>query len=222
MYENTSNKKNLLWKGKPHVFQVLEDKPPTTITYIYNSALGKYVWRYNKPKDKKEYRCESRNIVVDGKGYKWVENKTYKISWSFNVPEATSEYGDFVIFQWKSYPNGKQNYPFLITINKNKIILTYVSTGDDNGKKWHRIWTHDIKDNEWNNAALTLHLSDDETVGWITWEYNGEMQKLDGKDKYPARTLDGSNEPKWGVYNRDKPEHAMEQLVGNLKVEILE
>ncbi|MGV2811737.1 hypothetical protein [Enterobacter cancerogenus] len=205
-----------LWDGNPDVFGVLEDEYPGTITYIYDDDLEDYVWRFNKPSDQTVYRCESRNIRVDGKAYKWLEGNTYKLSWKSKITKIKSDYGDFVIFQWKSYPNGEQNYPLLMTANDDYVKLIYVDTSGE----WHTLWQQTTVDGAWNQYELTIHLSSDVDSGWVELVYNGESQLLDGVTRFMGRTLDGSNEPKWGLYNRDNPGHAMEQFVGAMVVSI--
>lgn len=202
----------LLWSDGP--FGNLEVDPPGTITYDENEK----VWRYYKPSHATSYRCESRNIRVGGSPYIWVNNRTYIIKWKSKITKIDSEYGDFVIFQWKSYPNELQNYPFLMTAENDEVRLTYVDTEG----KWHRLWTKKTVDGEWNNYQLTIHLSDRDGSGWIQLQYNGGGQMVGGSSRFYGRTLDGTNEPKWGVYNRDRPGHEMEQYIGELKVYIVD
>lgn len=205
-----------LWDGIPDVFGVLEDEYPGTITYVYDDDLDGYVWRYNKPADQTVYRCESRNIKVNGKAYTWIEGNVYKLCWKSKITKIGSDYGDFVIFQWKSYPNGEQNYPLLMTANDDYVKLIYVDTSGE----WHTLWQQTTADGAWNQYELTIHLSSDVDSGWVELVYNGESQLLEGVTRFMGRTLDGSNEPKWGLYNRDNPEHSMEQFVGAMVVSI--
>ena len=203
-----------LWVGQPSVFGSLEVEPNGSITYVYDRDLNRNVWRYFKPSDSVSYRCESRNIRVGAQAYKWQKGRTYTLNRKSKLPKIDSAYGDFVIFQWKSYPGGLQNYPLLMTAVRDEVILRFV----DRGEVWKTVWTTKTQDNVWNSYSLTLHLSDIDSEGWFSLNYNGVDQLLDGKSRYAGRTMDGANEPKWGVYNRDKPEHEMEQLVADLEV----
>lgn len=200
-----------LWSSPPGVFGNLEVELPGTIT------LSEDVWRYYKPSHATSYRCESRNIRVGGTPYKWIKDKTYVIKWKSKITKIDSSYGDFVIFQWKSYPSGLQNYPFLMTAIRDEVRLMYVDTDG----KWNTLWTKKTEDGEWNSYELTIHLSDREESGWIELKYNNEEQIIGGLNRFHGRTLDGANEPKWGVYNRDNPGHEMEQYVGELEVYIV-
>lgn len=209
---------SIVWTGQPSVFGGLEVEPPGTITYVFDEVLNTNVWRYFKPSDVTSYRCESRNIRVNGAAYKWQKNKTYQIKWKSKLTKIDSDYGDFIIFQWKSYPNGQQNYPIIISAVKDEVRFIYV---DPDGK-WNTLWTQKTLDGEWNSYCLTLHLSDVSQEGWFELKYNDVLQELAGQRTFYGRTLDGSNEPKWGAYNRDNPGHEIEQFVGDLEVGLIE
>ncbi|WP_409280949.1 hypothetical protein [Pseudomonas defluvii] len=214
MQHDSATPQAVLWTGQPSVFGNLEVEPPGSITYVFDETLKKNVWRYHKPADSRSYRCESRNIRVNGYAYKWQKNKTYQIKWKSKITKIDSNYGDFVIFQWKSYPNGLQNYPILMTAVRDEVRFIYIDTAG----KWHTLWTRKTLDGEWNSYCLTIHLSDEDQTGWIELKYNDVIQLIGGVEKFYGRTLDGSNEPKWGVYNRDNPAHEMEQYIGELEV----
>lgn len=218
MDSNQQHAENLLWEGKPGGFGNEEVDPSGSITWVLDATLGKEVFRYFKPADPVSYRCESRNIRVGGYQYKWQENTTYRLRWKSLLTKIDSEFGDFVIFQWKSYPGGQQNYPILFTAVNGEVRFIYV----DPENKWHTIWRQPTSDGAWNDYCLTLHLSGVDGQGWFEFEYNGVAQRFaNGESRFKGRTLDGANEPKWGVYNRDKPAHELEQFIGDLTVSIV-
>lgn len=218
MDSNQQHGETLLWEGKPGGFGNEEVDPGGSITWVPDTTLKKEVFRYFKPSDPISYRCESRNIKVAGVRYKWQENTTYRLRWKSRLTKIDSAFGDFVIFQWKSYPGGQQNYPILFTAVGDEVRFIYV---DPQGK-WYKVWSQKTTDGAWNSYALTLHLSGVDGRGWFEFEYNGVAQRLTGGDiRYMGRTLEESNEPKWGVYNRDNPGHEMEQFVGDLSVSIV-
>ncbi|GFM71461.1 hypothetical protein PSCICL_24530 [Pseudomonas cichorii] len=208
----------VIWEGAPGGFGNLEVDASGSITWVPDASLGHEVFRYFKPADPTSYRCESRNIKIDGIRYQWQSNKTYRLRWKSRLTKIDSVYGDFVIFQWKSYPGTQQSYPVLFTAVRDEVRVIYV---DPEGK-WHTVWTHKTVDGEWNSYCLTLHLSEVDGQGWFELEYNGVAQLLAGKSRFEGRTLDGSTEPKWGVYNRDNPAHELEQFVGDMTVSIVE
>lgn len=209
-----------LWSSLPNPaneFGNLEFEAPGSITYVVDEKLNKLAVRLWKPSHASSYRCECRNIRVNGSAYKWLAGKTYHIKWKSKITKINGGYGDFVIFQWKSYPNGKQNYPLLMTAVNDEVRLIHC----DASGKWTTLWVRKTKDNEWVDYDINLHLSDDESAGWLEFKCNGEPQNLAGVLRFHGRTLDGSNEPKWGVYNRDQPAHEIEQLVADISVSVL-
>ncbi|WP_104024858.1 hypothetical protein [Vibrio hyugaensis] len=208
-----------IWNSEPNIFGNIECEYPGNISYELDLEKKKNVWRFYKPADDLSYRCETRNIRVDGLQYTWQEDKTYFISWGSKITKIDDGYGDWVIFQWKSYPNGQQNYPLLMTVSGSTVRLVYV---EPISQEWLTLWSTVIKNEEWSQYKLGLQLSRDPSQGWIEFYYNGEQQTLGSNavTRYPARTLDdGENEPKWGTYNRGFPESEMEQFVADIVVD---
>jgi len=217
----------IIWNGSPtgaddtpgRVFgnASTECPPPGSITPVRDDSEYAYVWRYSKPTAPTSYRCESRNIRVNGYAYKgFTKGKTFYIGWGSKLKKVDGgQYGDWVIFQWKSYGNGStQNYPLLMTAVAGKVKLIYVNTSG----AWQTIWEAKTDDNSWRDYVLGIHLSDNATTGWVELYVDGVQQEIGGRLRFPARTLDVSNEPKWGAYNRDQPGHEMEQLIANPRV----
>lgn len=205
----------LIWesdasKDAKIVFGNLEAESPGSIYSVYIPEIKRFAWQYLKPSHSSSYRCESRNIRVGGYQYKWVENSTYKIAWSSMFPDISSEsdtFGKYVFFQWKSYPNAQQNYPFLMTVNGNMVRLIYVDTAEE----WHTIWSQQADSLEWMRFEITLHLSRDENKGWLEMSFNNTPQSFsNGMKRWVGRTMDDEkNELKWGCYDRGKPSRSL-------------
>jgi len=147
------------------------------------------------------YRCEARGIDVEGERYAFSENSTYWIGWDQNVG-FTSEgsEGDWVSWQWKSYPNADQNYPLLMRIDNGRMHLTYVGPG----QAWQTIWSAPVEAGQWHRIAIGIHTSSSASDGWVELIVDGERQTFtDGSTRVAGRTWDSANEPKWGAYDRD-------------------
>jgi hypothetical protein len=223
--ESQITSSSIIWAPDPAqdapdtVFGNVECSSPASLTAVLDSELNRYVWRFFKPTDSVSgsYRCETRNIRAPRYQYTWNDEETYYLGWSSKIPKVTGEYGDWVIFQWKSYPTEHtpsiQNYPFLMTVSAGLVRLIYVQPNAKGA--WSTIWSHPIQDNDWNRYVLGLGLSTDANKGTVDFYFNGVKQVLTGA---PYRTFDVDNEPKWGVYNRDQPLDEMEQFIDNLKV----
>jgi hypothetical protein len=148
-------------------------------------------------------RCEAKGIKVGGSNYTFQNNSTYYLGWESKVSATSLSTGDFVTFQWKSYPNGDQNYPLLMTVSNGKVNLVYAPPG---GGSWQYLWSGSITANVWHRFALAVHTSDSASGGWVELRFNGAQQTLsNGSTRFTGRTWDGYNDPKWGVYDRDQP-----------------
>ncbi|WP_327352399.1 hypothetical protein [Streptomyces sp. NBC_01304] len=186
-----------LWDGDASggtgVFGGIECDAPGSVTAV-DHPRGK-VFKFNKPSGLR--RCEARGIRT-GDGYEYVfkNDSTYWLGWSTctNTDDAES------IFQWKSYPNSTQNYPVEIKVEGGVLKLFHV----DPAATWHLIWSRAITADTWKHLALGIHTSDEASTGWIELYYNGEQQTMsNGSTRYPGRTWDGLNKPKWGTYGAD-------------------
>lgn len=214
----------LIWSSQTSedakiVFGNAETEAPGSLYSVYIPSIKGRAWQYLKPKDAVSYRCESRNIRVGGYLYTWAENTTYRIVWSSMFPDINSEddiFGTYVIFQWKSYPNGQQNYPFLMTVKGNMLNLIYVDTAE----KWHTIWTQPAESLTWMHFDITLHLSRDADQGWLELSFNDTPQNFsNGASRWIGRTLDNEkNEPKWGCYDRGNPSRSLIHYMTNAEV----
>ncbi|WP_090138743.1 heparin lyase I family protein [Kosakonia oryziphila] len=154
----------------------------------------------------------------------WDEGQIYDISWSSKLPESNNvaEFGDYVIFQWKSRPPHTQNYPFLFRVLGNRIDLIHSNYEG----KWIVIWSGYFEFENWFDIHIRILLSRDKDTGKLQLTYNGDIQTF-SKDQYnqnsqgvtefTGRTLDDStNYFKWGVYNRGMPKHALKHYLDRL------
>ncbi|WP_205980385.1 hypothetical protein, partial [Pseudomonas viridiflava] len=64
----------------------------------------------------------------------------------------------------------------LMTAVRDEVILRFV----DRGEVWKTVWTTKTQDNVWNSYSLALHVSDIDSEGWFSLNYNGVDQLLDG------------------------------------------
>lgn len=79
------------------------------------------------------------------------------------------------------------------------------------------LWSRTISRDVWYDYVLALKLSSGDTGGTIEFWFNGEPQTLaNGTTRYPGRTLDDINEPKWGIYGASTV--SASNHVGALKV----
>src|SRR5436309_13735778 len=74
-----------------------------------------------------------------------------------------------------------------------------------------------INANEFNSVILGIHTSDKLQGGFAELFLNGEQQTFtNGKTRWPCRTWDDHNDPKWGVYGATGT--AVTNLVAGLKI----
>lgn len=198
----------------------------SSISVVMDNDRGK-VWLFDKPADPENYRCESHGIRLPkapAPYTEFAEGEFYDIAWSSRLPETHNQtYGDYVIFQWKSYA-GIQNYPFLFLVNNHQ--LTLVHSNHDG--HWVPVWLVGITANVWFDIRVRVGLSQDKEKGSLELYFNNVRQaftanrdgKPNGSDTLVCRTLDGpgGNYPKWGAYNRDRPGHAIKHYVDRMSI----
>ncbi|MBF8780661.1 heparin lyase I family protein [Pseudomonas fulva] len=201
----------------------------SSIRVVQDAQRGK-VWLFEKPSDEENYRCESNGIVWRGSSYEsWLEGQTYEFSWSSRLPDTRSlEHGDFVIFQWKSYQEGIQNYPFLFTVNRN--VLSMIHSNER--QEWIVVWQGHVKSDQWFDIRVRAGLSRDKNKGTLCLYLNEQRQTFSRNrnneamldDTLLCRTLDEQrgNYPKWGVYNRDQPKQTLRHFVDRLMIKRIE
>jgi polysaccharide lyase-like protein len=150
------------------------------------------VWRFTKPAG--DNRCEEHGIRVGGAMYRFTDNATYYLGWSTRL---SSTVDDNAIFQWKSYGNHIQNYPVVLKVlNRKLTILNRQPGGED-----HYPWAVPVSAGTWYHVVLGIHTSDALQGGWIELYLNGVPQRFgNGATRWPCRTWDSTNDPKWGVY----------------------
>ncbi|MCP2257486.1 Polysaccharide lyase [Streptoalloteichus tenebrarius] len=217
----------VLWEGDPakgtRVFGNLECARPGSIVTARQDE-GFVAWRYTKKKaeagQKSVVRCETRGIRTDAGRFRFRNNSTYYLGWSSKLSTTTA--GDYTIFQWKSYcdngapGNGAQNYPVIMKIKEGHARLFFVGVGET----WNLIWTGQVEPWKWYRFVVGIHTSNKLRGGWVEFYFNGEQQRLgkDGVLRYPGRTLDTYNEPKWGIYDRQRPELEAVHRIYRMKV----
>lgn len=192
------------------------------------------VWRFDKPStpsDPDDYRCEANGVVSNGARHNFFDGERYTFSWSSKFSSVDNVAGrPFVIFQWKSFSGGHQNYPFLLRVNNGRLELIHATPGDDPTnveKKWLFIWSTPVQADVWQRIQLAVQLSTDRELGYLLLNFNGSPQAFAiDQDEAPdpgyifkCRTLDTTgNTPKWGFYNRGVTEHALIHQVRGLNI----
>jgi hypothetical protein len=183
----------VIWDGDPSggtkVFGNLNCEGASTITAVSDPEYG-LIWRFYKPSGSN--RCESSHLP---KSLHAQEGDEWFIGWRFKI---TSSVNNNAVFQWKSYPAGKQNFPVWLKHSSGKLLVVH----HDVNYRGHTIWQIAAVVNTWQSVVLRLKVSRDSKIGYIEFWYNGRQQTFaDGSTRYMARTLDdGYNDPKWGVY----------------------
>jgi hypothetical protein len=164
---------------------------PGRISAVTDDERGR-IWRFHKPDGSN--RCEAHGFKVDGRMYRFSNNSTYYLGWSSRL---TSTVNNNATFQWKSYENHIQNYPVVLKVIDGR--LTMLQRQPEN--KTYYPWSMPIRVGEWTHVVLGIHTSDELTGGWVELYIDGEQQTFsNGSRRWPCRTWDGRNEPKWGVY----------------------
>ncbi|WP_395570312.1 heparin lyase I family protein [Streptomyces sp. BK79] len=210
----TSARAAIVWDGDAArgtgVFGSVECAEPGSLVTAANQDGHGTIFRFTKPSGL--VRCESRGISVGGTRYAFAPGSTYWLGWESQLSTVS---GDFVVWQWKSYPNAAQNYPLIMTVKDGSVRLFHVSTD----AAWHLIWSAPVSAGAWNRFALGVHTSASAGSGWVELFFNGTRQTFaDGGTRYAARTWDSANEPKWGVYDRDTPQSAAVNRLDRLRV----
>jgi hypothetical protein len=179
---------------------------------------GRKAWIFSKKADSE--RCEVRNVRVPpgGSTFKPVAGETYYLAWSSKFEHISDPGTELVMFQWKSYsdpsntasPHQAQNYPFIMQVKYDAARLFYVGPrgAEAPSEQWHLIWASPPgMDSRWHDFTMAIHVSANAADGWGRLWFDGEEQLLGEAGEVPVlqyagRTLDSSNEPKWGVYKR--------------------
>jgi hypothetical protein len=210
----TSARAATVWDGDAArgagVFGSVECAEPGSLVTAANQEGHGTIFRFTKPGGL--VRCESRGISVGGTRHAFAPGSTYWLGWESQLSTVS---GDFVVWQWKSYPNAAQNYPLIMTVKDGSVRLFHVSTD----ATWHLIWSAPVAAGAWNRFALGIHTSASAESGWVELSFNGTRQTFTGGGtRYAARTWDSANEPKWGVYDRDTPQSDVVNRLDRLRV----
>lgn len=207
-----------IWDGDASqgtgIFHGTECESPGSLDLADQTDGHGTVFRFTKGTT--AWRCEGRGIKTGGSAYSFGENSTYYLGWESKLDKvALPDGGDFVVFQWKSYPNADQNYPLLMTVANGRVRLHYVAPGGI----WNQIWSAPVAAFDWHRFALGIHTSTSATDGWIELWFDGVQQQFtNGQQRFVGRTWDSANEPKWGVYDRDNVTDQIINRVDSLRV----
>ncbi len=189
--------------------------PTGTITPYKDATYGN-VWRVHKPAPDK--RAEIRGA----EGFKQVVGETYYIGWRSRIDIPENFRGNATVFQWKSYPNSTQNYPFVMEYNGRVLeIRTYDANWMQNQNgKIKTIWKKSVKANTWFSMVLAIKLSRNSKEGYLEVYFNEEKQELlTGGTRVYHKTMDGDETaPKWGIYNGSVVGTTITHYVGDLRI----
>lgn len=164
---------------------------PGSVTAVEDPTYGT-VWQYDKPAGSD--RCESRGITVGDSQFAYQEGQTYYFGWRSKLSSSVDSNANF---QWKSYGDHTQNWPIVLKV----VDGAYLMLQRQPGNEVHEPWSSTASPTEWNHFVLAIHVSSELTGGWIELWLNGTKQTFtNGSDRWPCRTLDDENHPKWGVY----------------------
>jgi hypothetical protein len=173
------------------VFGNMNCDSPGSVTAVGDATYGK-VWRYQKPNGSN--RCENHGIAGNGTRYNFQNGSTYYLGWRSKL---SSTVNNNATFQWKSYGNHIQNFPVVLKVISGRISVLQRQPGSVE----KIIWSAPISANTWHSYVLGLSLSSATTGGWVEFWFDGQKQTFtNGAQRWPCRTWDSSNEPKWGIY----------------------
>lgn len=191
---------NVIWTGDASrgsvsaTFGTPNCDSPGTIAATTDPAHGP-VWRFTKPSG--DNRCEAHGIKVGGAMYHFTNNATYYLGWSTRL---SSTVDNNAIFQWKSYGDHIQNFPVVLKVLHGRLTILNRQPGNED----HYPWSGPVGVGSWTHVVLGIHTSDALQGGWLELYVNGAPQKFsNGATRWPCRTWDSSNDPKWGVYGAE-------------------
>jgi hypothetical protein len=204
---------SVIWDGdaargnKNAVFGIDNCPSPGSIAPVKDASRGA-VWRFTKPA--KDKRCEAHGIKVDGEMFKFSNNSTYYMAWESSLSSTTD---NNAVFQWKSYGKHIQNFPLVLKMQKGKLTLL---NRQPEGKTFLP-FAKEIKADTVTRIVLGIHTSDELMGGWAELFLNGEQQTFtNGEKRWPCRTWDDHNDPKWGVYGAEKAN--VTNVISGLKI----
>jgi hypothetical protein len=172
-------------------FGILNCDRPGSISVVTDDARGK-VWRFHKPADSN--RCEAHGFKVNGSMFQTRNNATYYFGWSSRLSTVVRTNA---VFQWKSYGDHAQNFPLVLSTDDGS--LTLFNRQPD--RQDYTPWRMPITAERWYDIVLGIHTSAAPRGGWVELYIDGVQQTFsNGATRWPCRTWDSHNDPKWGVY----------------------
>jgi hypothetical protein len=121
-------------------------------------------------------------------------NKTYYFGWSSRLSTVVRTNA---VFQWKSYGDHTQNFPLVLSTDDGN--LTLFNRQPD--RQDYTPWRMPITAQRWYDIVLGIHTSAAPRGGWVELYIDGVQQTFsNGATRWPCRTWDSHNDPKWGVY----------------------
>jgi hypothetical protein len=202
---------SIIWTGDPGkgtgVFGINNCPAPGGIGVVSDPSRGT-VWRFHKPAG--DRRCEAHGIKVGGQKYTFQNNSTYYLGWSMKLSSTVNNNANF---QWKSYGHHIQNYPLVLKMIGGRLTLLNRQPGNHNYLPWSR----PLAVNTWMHVVLGIHTSGAIQGGWVEVYIDGVQQTFsNGAKRWPCRTWDSYNDPKWGVYGAEA--NTVDNLVQGLKL----
>ncbi|MFI6090805.1 hypothetical protein [Streptomyces sp. NPDC051218] len=197
-----------IWKPDPAqgttAFSGLDCVSPGAVTAERDAFL------FDRPAGVK--RCEARSISATGGdnegrpdlGYGFSEGKRYHLHWK--VKTDASDAG--TVFQWKSHPNARQNYPVLLKVEDGRLKLFKVAPGE----QWNLAWSAPMPRNQYRTIDLTLKTSTS-SDGEVSLSVDGEQVS-----HFAWRTWDSLNRPQWGTYGADVQDKAAKVWLADLRI----
>lgn len=142
--------------------------------------------------------ADRRAEVKGADGVTIADGQTYFVGFRFKVNNLNNLNS---IFQWKSYGNHQQNFPFIIKITDGRIRFEHYKIGVEKVL----LFDAPMSANTWYQVAFKIKASSSVTGGKIQvyWRGGGAENLKTGGTEYTGRTFDDINVPKWGVYGEN-------------------
>lgn len=172
-----------------------------TVNTTIDPQYGK-VWVLNKPVGDK--RCEFARTEGKSNSYTPKEGDMLYVGWRMKSTIVGNNNPGYAVFQWKSDPPERQNYPFSMVYNGKKLSLDAydASTTSCQSCKREVVLEKDLPENTWVSIVIGVKVSRNENIGYLEVWIDGVKQNLlGGSQRFMHRTLDDSgNYCKWGAY----------------------
>ncbi|KIO75188.1 hypothetical protein TH53_21890 [Pedobacter lusitanus] len=192
--------------GSSNVWKDINVEQTGTVTTV-NDETGTLCWSFNKPIG--SHRAEGHGA----KNFQAVEGSDIYIGWTSKLYIPLTLKTE-AVFQWKAYPTSKAkaNHPLMLRTNNGRLELQHF----DENHTATVPWSIALTSGTWQQFVVRMKVSEDDTVGFIEFWYNGVQQTFtNGSKRLKCRTLDSDYcDPKWGVYGGDssKVTHVVKKI----------